>query len=53
MMMRLKRLIEDLFNESNLKREALLGEKKRKIEEDKEKAVELRQQSLETFAETN
>ena len=30
----------------------MLGEKKRKIEEDKEKAVELRQRSLETFAET-
>ena len=35
-----------------MEREALLGVKKRKIEEDKEKAVELRQQSLETFAET-
>ena len=34
--------IEDLFNKSDLEREALLGEKKRKIEEGKEKAVELR-----------
>ena len=35
-----------------MERDALLDEKKRKVDEDKEKAVELRQQSLETFAQT-